>query len=37
LRVFKKLAKRLLALTDVQLTEAVKAKDFVEIQEANYG
>jgi len=36
LQVFKKLAKKLLVMTDMQLTEAVRARDFVEIQEASY-
>ncbi|MCL2379992.1 MAG: type II toxin-antitoxin system RelE/ParE family toxin [Treponema sp.] len=36
LRVFKELAKRFLAMTDTQLTEAVRTRDFVEICEADY-
>ena len=37
LRVFKKLAKRHLTMTNEQLTEAVKSGEFIEILEAGYG
>ena len=36
LRFFRKLAKRYLAMTEGQLTEAVKAREFEEIEEGGY-
>ena len=37
LRFFKKLAKSYLSLTEEQLTEAIKAGEFIEIKETGYG